>query len=106
MDRNGRAYVATRMGVQVFDRNGRVAGIIPLPGNAAATSLCFGGHDFDTLYVAGGGKVYRRKLHSVGGATLGRTVQASTLGRRLNSKTHFQEAPVELQIPRFARDDK
>ena len=66
MDRDGRAYVATRMGVQVFDRNGRVAAILPLPGNAAATSLCFGGHDFDTLYVAGGGKVYRRKLHVQG----------------------------------------
>jgi hypothetical protein len=66
MDRDGRAYVATRTGVQVFDRNGRVAGIMPLPGNAAATSLCFGGQDFDTLYVAGGGKVYRRKLRSLG----------------------------------------
>ncbi len=66
MDRDGRAYVATRMGVQVFDRNGRVAAILPLPGNAAATSLCFGGHDFDTLYVAAGGKVYRRKLHVEG----------------------------------------
>jgi gluconolactonase len=62
MDRDGRAYVATRMGVQVFDRNGRVAAVLPLPGNAAGTSLCFGGHDFDTLYVASGGKVYRRKL--------------------------------------------
>ncbi len=66
MDREGRAYVATRMGVQVFDRNGRVAAILPLPGNAAGTSLCFGGHDFDTLYVASGGKVYRRKLHVPG----------------------------------------
>jgi hypothetical protein len=66
MDRDGRAYVATRMGVQVFDRNGRVAAILPLPANVAATSLCFGGHDFDTLYVAGGGKVYRRKLHIEG----------------------------------------
>jgi gluconolactonase len=66
MDRDGRAYVATRMGVQVFDRNGRVAAILPLPGNVAATGLCFGGHDFDTLYVAGGGKVYQRKLHVPG----------------------------------------
>jgi gluconolactonase len=66
MDRDGRAYVATRMGVQVFDRNGRVAAILPLPGNAAGTGLCFGGHDFDTLYVASGGKVYRRKLHVTG----------------------------------------
>jgi gluconolactonase len=66
MDRDGRAYVATRAGVQVFDRNGRVAGILPLPGNAAASGLCFGGRDFDTLYVAGGGKVYRRKLRLQG----------------------------------------
>jgi gluconolactonase len=66
MDRDGRAYVATRMGIQIFDRNGRVAAILPLPGNAPATGVCFGGHDFDTLYVAGGGKVYRRKLHIVG----------------------------------------
>jgi gluconolactonase len=66
MDRDGRAYVATRMGVQVFDRNGRVTAILPLPGNEPATSLCFGGHDFDTLYVAGGGKVYQRKLHILG----------------------------------------
>ncbi len=66
MDRDGRAYVATRMGVQVFDRNGRVTAILPLPGNEPATSLCFGGHDFDTLYVAGGGKVYQRKLHIAG----------------------------------------
>jgi gluconolactonase len=66
MDRDGLAYVATRMGVQVFDRNGRVAAILPLPGNAAGTGLCFGGPDFDTLYVASGGKVYRRKLHVPG----------------------------------------
>ena len=66
MDRDGRAYVATRMGVQVFDRNGRVAAILPLPGNVAATAIAFGGRSFDTLYVAGGGKVYRRKLHAAG----------------------------------------
>jgi gluconolactonase len=66
MDRGGRAYVATRMGVQVFDRNGRVAAILPLPGNGEGSSLCFGGHDFDTLYVASGGKVYRRKLREPG----------------------------------------
>jgi gluconolactonase len=66
MDRDGRAYAATLMGVQIFDRNGRVAAILPLPGDAAATGICFGGSDFSTLYVAGGGKVYRRKLHLEG----------------------------------------
>jgi gluconolactonase len=66
MDRDGRAYVATRLGVQVFDRNGRVAAILSMPGSATADSVCFGGHDFDTLYVASGGQVYRRKLHIAG----------------------------------------
>ena len=54
MDREGRAYVATAMGVQVFDRNGRVTAILPLPGNVAATGICFGGSDFNHLYVAAG----------------------------------------------------
>lgn len=66
MDRDGRAYVATTAGVEVFDRNGRVAAILPLPGNAEATGICFGGSSFDTLYVAAGGKIYKRKLHSTG----------------------------------------
>jgi sugar lactone lactonase YvrE len=66
MDRDGRAYVATRMGIQIFDRNGRVTAILPLPGNAPATGVCFGGPDFNTLYVAAGGQVYRRNLRIAG----------------------------------------
>jgi gluconolactonase len=66
MDDSGRAYVATPMGVQVFDRNGRVAAILPLPGNEAATGVCFGGKDFDTLYVSTGSKIYRRSLRIPG----------------------------------------
>jgi enterochelin esterase-like enzyme len=63
MDRKGLAYAATRLGVQVFDRNGNVIAIMPLPGNEAATGLAFGGSAFDTLYVsAAGGKIYKRRL--------------------------------------------
>jgi gluconolactonase len=66
MDRDGRAYLATRIGIQVFDRNGRVAAILPLPNNEPASGLAFGGQDFDTLFVAGEKKIYRRKLHVAG----------------------------------------
>jgi len=66
MDQAGRAYVATRFGIQVFDRNGRVTAIIPLPGNVEATGIAFGDSDFRTLYVLGGGKVFKRKLQAVG----------------------------------------
>jgi len=62
-DTNGHAYVATRLGIQVFDRNGRVTVILPLPANEHATSLTFGGSDFSTLYVATAtGKIYKRKM--------------------------------------------
>jgi len=61
VDREGRLYVATRMGIQVCDQTGRVQCIIPTPNNKV-TSLCFGGEDFDTLFATCGDKVYRRKL--------------------------------------------
>ncbi len=66
MDRDGRPYAATRMGVQVFDRNGRVTAILPLPANEEATSVCFGGRAFDTLYVIAEGRIYKRKMKAQG----------------------------------------
>jgi len=47
-DRDGRLYVATRMGLQVCDQAGRVNCIIPTP-NGKISNLCFGGEKFDTL---------------------------------------------------------
>src|SRR5207237_4574287 len=44
VDREGRLYVATRMGIQVCDPVGRVTCIIPTP-NGRITNLCFGGAD-------------------------------------------------------------
>ncbi len=65
MDVDGRPYVATRMGVQVFDRNGRSRGILPLP-TGEATSVCFGGAKFDMLLVTSGGKLCQRHMRTVG----------------------------------------
>jgi gluconolactonase len=62
MDKDGRAYAATTAGVQVFDHNGRVVAILPLPSNRPAVSLCFGGPDFQTLYVSDGVRVYKRSF--------------------------------------------
>jgi sugar lactone lactonase YvrE/enterochelin esterase-like enzyme len=61
VDRDGRLYVATRLGVQVCDQAGRVNCIIPTP-NGRCANLCFGGTDNDTLYATCGDKVYSRKL--------------------------------------------
>ena len=60
-DRDGRLYVASRMGVQVCDQAGRVNVILPTP-NGKSSNLCFGGEDFDTLYVTAGDKVFKRKM--------------------------------------------
>lgn len=65
VDRDGRLYVATRMGIQVCDQAGRVNCIIPTP-NGKSSNLTFGGKDFNEIYVTAGEKVYRRKVKTVG----------------------------------------
>ncbi len=64
-DRDGRLYVATRMGIQVCDQAGRVQCILPTP-NGRVANLCFGGEKFDTLFATCGDKVFKRKLHATG----------------------------------------
>ena len=61
VDRDGRLYVATRMGIQVCDQAGRVNLIIQTP-NGRVSNLCFGGENFDTLFATCGDKIYKRKL--------------------------------------------
>jgi predicted alpha/beta superfamily hydrolase len=63
VDRDGRVYVATNMGIQVLDQTGRVNAILPLPIHTGQpVQLCFGGPNFDVLYVSCGDKIFRRKL--------------------------------------------
>ncbi|OCX52643.1 gluconolactonase [Mucilaginibacter sp. PPCGB 2223] len=64
VDRDGRVYVATALGIQVLDQVGRVNAILPLPfGAGPAIDLCFGGKDFNELFVITRDKIYRRKLN-------------------------------------------
>ncbi len=65
VDRDGRLYVATALGVQVADQAGRVQCILPTP-NGRVSNLSFGGPKFDTLYVTSGDRVYKRKLKVIG----------------------------------------
>ncbi|HEX5025055.1 MAG TPA: SMP-30/gluconolactonase/LRE family protein, partial [Agriterribacter sp.] len=66
-DTAGRVYVATRMGIQVLDQLGRVNAILPTPPSSSQPSnLCFGGPEFNILYVSCGNKVFRRKLKTAG----------------------------------------
>src|SRR5207248_3798457 len=65
VDRDGRLYVATRLGIQVCDQAGRVNCIIPTP-NKRITNLCFGGENFDVLFATCVDKVYKRKVKTHG----------------------------------------
>lgn len=63
-DEGGNLYVATTMGVQVCDQNGRVRAILPLPDSAPIRSLAFVG---TKLYVVNDrGEVYVRELKVAG----------------------------------------
>jgi sugar lactone lactonase YvrE len=61
VDRDGRLWVATRLGLQVCDQAGRVNCIIPTP-NGRIANLSFGGENFDTLFATCGDRVYKRKV--------------------------------------------
>lgn len=60
---NGRYFVTTELGVQVFDPAGRLAGILAKPTPASkVVSVEFAGKDRDILYIAAGDKIFGRKL--------------------------------------------
>ncbi|HEX4149353.1 MAG TPA: SMP-30/gluconolactonase/LRE family protein, partial [Pirellulales bacterium] len=65
VDREGRLYVATRLGVQVCDQAGRVNCIIPTP-NRKIANLCFGGKNFDVIYATCGERIYKRRVKITG----------------------------------------
>lgn len=67
VDTRGNLFVATHMGLQVFDQAGRVTAIIPspIPGRRPS-NVDFGGPGNEYLYITVGDKVMRRKTRSRG----------------------------------------
>jgi len=61
VDTDGRVYIATALGVQVFDQIGKCHAIIPAPQRMALSNVEFGGPDMDEMFVTNGDKVYKRK---------------------------------------------
>jgi sugar lactone lactonase YvrE len=69
VDTAGRVYVATSFGLQVFDTQGRLAGVIDVPTRvqvADAGPVSLGGPNGDTLYVVLADKLYARKIKAHG----------------------------------------
>jgi gluconolactonase len=64
IDENGGIYVATYMGVQVFNPKGQFLGIINTP--TYPVSCCFGGEDMKTLFMVSYDKIYRIKTNVIG----------------------------------------
>ena len=62
LDRDGRLYVTTEMGLQFCDQAGRVNGIVSKPQPRWLSNVVLGGPEFDQLYVTCADKVYRRPV--------------------------------------------
>lgn len=66
VDTDGRLYAATYAGVQVFDTQGRLSGVMLPPQNRFLSNVAFGGPQHHWLYATCSDKVYRRKTHVQG----------------------------------------
>ncbi len=66
VDREGRLYVCTHAGLQMFDPTGRLGGVIRKPQEKFLSNVVFGGEKLDYLYVTCTDKVYRRKVKPIG----------------------------------------
>ncbi len=77
-DKQGRIYVTSQLGIQVLDQLGRVNAIIPVPSIGQSSNLCFGGANFDILYVTSVDKVYRRKVKVQGVQTFDKPMKPIT----------------------------
>lgn len=63
IDKKGRYYVTSELGVQVFDPTGRPCGLLPkLHLDQPLTTCILAGEEHNILYIAHGTRIYRRKL--------------------------------------------
>jgi enterochelin esterase-like enzyme/sugar lactone lactonase YvrE len=63
VDRTGRWYVTSALGVQVFDPTGRLCGVLPKPKpGQPLTSCILAGPGHEWLHITNGDTIYRRRL--------------------------------------------
>jgi len=66
VDREGRAFITSYAGIQMFDPTGRLGGVIAKPSDKACVSVTFAGPDRSWLYACASDKVFRRKTLTAG----------------------------------------
>ncbi len=66
IDSQGRIYCTSHLGLQVFDSDGTLIGIIDKPQKSWLANAVFAGPQLDTLYVTSRNKIYKRKINAQG----------------------------------------
>jgi gluconolactonase len=64
IDEDGNIYVATYLGLQIFDKEGKFIGIVHFP--TFPVSCAFGGYDLKTLFVCSYNRVYKIRTNVKG----------------------------------------
>ncbi len=64
VDTKGNIYTTSRGGIHVFDRNGKKIGVIETPEHPA--NVCFGGENYDTLFITARTSLYSVKTLAQG----------------------------------------
>ena len=59
IDTDGNIYTTSKGGIHVFDKTGKKLGVIATPEDPA--NVCFGGEDFDTLFITARNSLYSVK---------------------------------------------
>jgi sugar lactone lactonase YvrE len=66
VDTLGSVYMATALGVQVFDQIGKCHAILSSPVRAPITNVLFGGPDLHDLYIVTDHRLYKRRTKVTG----------------------------------------
>ncbi len=66
VDQEGRPFITSYVGIQMFDATGRLGGVIAKPSDKACVSVAFAGPDRSWLYACASDKVFRRKTLTKG----------------------------------------
>lgn len=66
VDQEGRAFITSHVGIQVFDPTGRLGGVIAKPTEKGCVSVALAGPDWSWLYACASEKVFRRKTLTKG----------------------------------------
>ncbi len=66
VDQEGRPFITSHVGIQMFDATGRLGGVIAKPSDKGCVSVAFAGPDRSWLYACASDKVFRRKTLTKG----------------------------------------